>query len=97
MLAYLETATAVLTTTALMDDVVNEQRHGVVPMSMRTDGQWIWSDAVSYYLRQYGLSPDPELLRHIRTRRYDVPAADAVAVHRALAALQAPAPDEDRR
>jgi hypothetical protein len=96
VLAYLEAASAVLTTTALMDDVVNERRRGVVPMSIRTDGEWIWTDAVSYYLRYYGLAPDPELLRHIRTRRYNVPAVDTVAVHRALAALQTQAPDEDR-
>jgi hypothetical protein len=96
VLAYLEAASAVLTTTALMDDVVNERRRGVVPMSVRTDGEWIWTDAVSYYLRHYGLAPDPELLRHIRTRRYDGPAVDTVAVHRALAALQAQAPGEER-
>ncbi|MFG2042316.1 hypothetical protein [Dactylosporangium sp. NPDC048998] len=92
VLAYLEAASAVLTTTALMDDVVDGRRRGVVPMSIRTDGEWIWTDAVSYYLRNYGLAPDSELLQHIRTRRYDFPEADAVAVHRALAALQAQAP-----
>jgi hypothetical protein len=96
VLAYLEAASAVLTTTALMDDVVDERRRGVVPMNIRTDGQWIWTDAVSYYLRHYGLAPDRELLRHIRTCRYKLSAVDAVAVHRALAALQSQAPGEDR-
>jgi hypothetical protein len=94
VLAYLEAARAVLTTTALMDDVVDDRRRGVVPMTVRTDGEWIWTDAVPYYLRHYGLAPDRQLLKHIRTRRYAVTAADAVAVHRALAALQAP--DDER-
>jgi hypothetical protein len=96
VLAYLEAASTVLTTTALMDDVVNERRRGVVPMNVRTDGEWIWTDAVAYYVRHYGLAPDPGLHRHIRSRRYDVAAVDAVAVHRALAALHAHAPGEDR-
>jgi hypothetical protein len=88
VLAYLEAASPILTTTALMDDVVDDRQHGVVPMNVRTDGQWIWTDATSYYLRHYGLAPDPELLHHIRTSRYEVPLIDAVAVHRAMAALQ---------
>jgi hypothetical protein len=96
VLAYLDAASPVLTTTALMDDVVNERRRGVVPMNVRTDGHWVWTDAVSYYLRHYGLAPDPELLRHIRTRRYEAPTVDAVAVHRVLAALQVQASVEDR-
>lgn len=98
VLAYLEAGTIVLATTAFMDDVVNERRRRVVPMNVRTDGDWIWTDAVAYYLRRYGLAPDPELLRHIRTRRYEVPVVDAVAAHRALAVLQAHAPPgEDHR
>jgi len=94
VLAYLEASSVVMATTVRMDDVVDERRRGVVPMSVRTDGAWIWTDAVSYYLRYYGLAPDPELLRHIRARRYDAPAVDTVAVHRALATLQARAPGD---
>ena len=29
----------------------------MVPLSFRTDGSWIWTDAVSYFLRTYALSP----------------------------------------
>ncbi|GGM63465.1 hypothetical protein ACFFX1_14135 [Dactylosporangium sucinum] len=95
VLEYLEAASAVLTTTTLMDDVVNGRRRGAVPMNIRTDGAWVWTDAVTYYLRNYGLAPDPDLLQHIRTRRYDPPRVDAVAIHRALAALHAHTPGED--
>ena len=94
VLAYLDAGSPLLTTTALMDDVL-EEGHGVVPMSFRTDGQWIWTDATAYYLRYYSLAPDATLLDHIRTRRYEITPVDAVAQHRALAALQAPTSGED--
>lgn len=95
VLAYLDAGSHLLMTTALMDDVVEETRHGVVPMSFRTDGQWIWTDATAYYLRHYGLAPDAQLLDHIRARRFEIPRVDTVAQHRALAALQAQTPDDD--
>jgi hypothetical protein len=94
VLAYLEAGSPLLMTTALMDDVVEETRHGVVPMSFRTDGLWIWTDAAAYYLRQYGLAPDAELLDHIRAHRFETPTVDPVTQHRALAALQAQTPDD---
>lgn len=94
VLAYLDAGSQLLRTTALMDDVVDETRHGVVPMSVRTDGQWIWTDAATYYLRQHGLAPDARLLEHIRACRFESPPVDAVAQHRALAALPARTPDE---
>jgi hypothetical protein len=95
VLAYLETASPLLTTTALMDDVIDESHRGVVPMSFRTDGLWVWTEAVAYYLRQYGLAPDSQLLHHIRARHYEIPPVGAVAQHRALAALQAVTFGED--
>lgn len=42
----------------------------VAPETFRTDGRWIWNDAVSHYLRAYGIAPDPELLDRIRARGY---------------------------
>jgi hypothetical protein len=95
VLAYLDAGSQLLTTTALMDDVVENGLHGVVPMSFRTDGHWIWTEASAYYLRQYGFAPDDALLQHIRSRRYEVKPVDAVAQHRALAALQSHTSGED--
>ncbi|GAA3050143.1 MULTISPECIES: hypothetical protein [unclassified Kitasatospora] len=63
---YLRAGATVLLTPMLMDDVVDPGRRGVVPMGFRTDGRWIWTDTVTYYLEEYGLAPDPELLAHVR-------------------------------
>jgi hypothetical protein len=50
---------------------MDNRRHAVVPMNFRTDGHWVWADAVAYYLRTYGLAPGADLLEHIRARQYE--------------------------
>lgn len=66
LLTYLRGGHAVLTTTATMDDILDGSVGSVVPTSFRTDGEWIWTDTVEYYLSQYGLAPDAELSEHIQ-------------------------------
>jgi hypothetical protein len=66
LLTYLRGGHAVLTTTATMDDILDGSVGSVVPTSFRTDGEWIWTDTVEYYLSQYGLAPDAELTEHIQ-------------------------------
>jgi hypothetical protein len=89
VLAYLDRGAPLLPTTTEMADVVDPERGGV-PMSFRTDGQFIWTEAVAYYLANYRLAPEPALLDHIRARRYEMPEVDLVALHRATSALQTP-------
>ncbi|MGW2250918.1 hypothetical protein ACWCXH_12030 [Kitasatospora sp. NPDC001660] len=65
---YLRGGAAVLLTPTLMDDVVDPERRGVVPLGFRTDGQWIWTDTVTYYLETHGVAPEPSLLAHVRAQ-----------------------------
>lgn len=88
---YLDEGVPLLITPDLAPDVVDPTREPAVPTAFRTDGRWIWSDAVSYYLRGYGLAPDPALLAEIRQHAYRSPEVDAVALHRALSVLYASA------
>lgn len=92
LVAYLDSGAMLLHTTAAIDDIVRTDRVGVVPMNFRTDGIWIWTDTVSYYLKRYGLAPEPAFLEHIAAQEYRPPAPDTVALHRAMAVLQAPPP-----
>ena len=62
-----------------------DRQRNCVPTIIRTDGTWIWTDSTAYYLREYGLQPDADLLAHIRANSYEVPFADGVAIHRATA------------
>ncbi|GAA2565617.1 hypothetical protein GCM10010435_43030 [Winogradskya consettensis] len=55
---------------------------------VRTDGRWVWPDAIADRLADQGVLGDPALLEHLRETGYLLWQADAVAVHRALAALQ---------
>lgn len=89
--AFLDSGWAVLTTTRRENDVVEPDRGAVVPMSYRTDGVWVWTDTVTYYLRTHGLAPAAELLDHIRHADFRPPEVDEVAEHRVLAALFRPA------
>jgi serine/threonine protein kinase len=49
-------------------DRVEPDRGRVVPAHFRTDGTWVWSDQIAYYLQHYGYAPDPELRRYFETR-----------------------------
>ena len=90
LLDYLNGGTVLLATTERMADVLDPSLGPAVPMSYRTDGTWIWTDTVTYYLTMYGLSPDAELVDHIRARDHILPDVSAAAAHRALAVLIGP-------
>ncbi|WP_285628691.1 hypothetical protein [Kineosporia sp. NBRC 101677] len=88
LLRYLGNGLPVLTTSATMSDILDPERPEVVPLSFRTDGQWVWTDTVTFYLEQYGLAPEPELLAHLRRCGNEGPEVSDVAVHRVLSLLQ---------
>jgi hypothetical protein len=66
--AYLRGGYPALTTTTRMTDVIDPTMGASVPGSFRTDGEWIWTDTVEYYLTRHGLAPDTRLADHIRAR-----------------------------
>ncbi|MFI2710491.1 hypothetical protein ACH495_10235 [Micromonospora sp. NPDC018662] len=86
VLAFLAGGVPILASTAAMDDVVGGGR-ALVPMTCRSDGVWVWSDGVAYYLRTHGVAPEDEFLRHIRAAGYRAEPPDMVATHRATRAL----------
>lgn len=94
VLGYLAEGAPLLITPTRSPDVVDAEAGDVVPAGFFTDGHWIWTDAAAYYLRTYGLAPDPDLLDAIRANHYLPPEVDVVAVHRALSILYAPVVDQ---
>ena len=90
LLGYLSRGTLLMESTSGMEDVWDREAGPAVPISFRTDGYWIWSDATTYYLHEYSLTPAPAFLEHIRARGYTFEAVDGAAVHRALAVLEEP-------
>ena len=74
VLAYLDAGPVILASRSNGPDAFAPERTDAVPMNFRTDGAWAWPGAVAYYLREHGVPPDPDLLAHIRARRFTAPA-----------------------
>ncbi|MEV6907494.1 hypothetical protein [Amycolatopsis sp. NPDC051071] len=91
LVGYLAGGTPILVTPSLMDDVLDPDRTAAVPTNFVTDGVWIWTDTVTYYLETHGLAPEPALLGHIRGRVAGPVAADVV--RRAVAFVLEPPSD----
>jgi hypothetical protein len=87
VLRYLADGAAVYQTTDHAPDRFDPTRRFAVPGGYRTDGLWIWPEAVAYYLREHGVPPDPGLSRRIAGCGYRCPPVTAQMVERARAAL----------
>ncbi|MGW0504394.1 hypothetical protein [Micromonospora sp. NPDC003241] len=78
-----------LTTATLLDDALDRTRTGTVPTDLRTDGEWIWSEQITYYLDRHRLAPGPTFLAHLRACGPHPPEVGPAVLHRARAALWA--------
>ncbi len=96
VLAYLDSAPVILASRSKDTDAFDRSRTDAVPLNFRTDGSWVWPGAVAYYLREHGISPDPELLGHIRAVGYAAPEVDEATQERMLAALTTMPAEESR-
>lgn len=73
LVEYLRSAPAALATMSRDIDRVDARQGKVVPMSFRTDGVWLWSDELTYYLELYGYTPEPAFREHIASNGFQVP------------------------
>ncbi len=85
MAAYLEAGAVVLHTTARGADVLADDAP-IIPLTIRTDGEYVWTGPVTYYVRTYGVAPDTAFLEHVRARDY-VPRVPSTSEIQAAAAL----------
>lgn len=63
---YLKNAPVVMRTTTLKRDSISGE-DAVVPQSIRSDGEWVWSDEVTYYIDTYLMKPDDDFLVYLRS------------------------------
>ena len=70
---YLDAGAVVARTTARAIDPWLNPPAARVPLTKRTDGVWRWDDEVSYYVRNYGLSPGAEFLNYLHQRNFAPP------------------------
>ncbi|WP_233527431.1 hypothetical protein [Micromonospora craniellae] len=90
VLAYLAEADALLSSSGEMVDVLAPETGTRIPMVFRCDGTWIWTEPTVYYLRRYGLAPEPALVRHALRATGAPPSCGPLTRARALAAITAP-------
>lgn len=67
---YLENGVIVARTTARGVDILAGDAP-VVPATIRTDGEYVWTGAVTYYVQTYGVAPNEEFLQYLRDRGYE--------------------------
>jgi hypothetical protein len=95
ILDYLQNAPVVLSSRGLSPDLLHPERESKVPMAYHTDGKWVWSASVAYYLTEHGVPPAPDLVEHIRNNDYTLPrSVPRIAMGRASAlAMDRPEPE----
>ncbi|MBM7812806.1 hypothetical protein JOE68_003671 [Saccharothrix algeriensis] len=95
LLDYLHRAPVAVIGRGFDADVLNPESPAVVPVAFQTDGTWIWPAAVGYYLREYGVPPEPELVDWVRAGDFALPEVGEDARIAAAANLGAPAAPRD--
>lgn len=87
IIGFLAGGRIVRRTTALDVDRFDPAAGRAVPMSVHTDGQWLWNAGLAYYLDRYGLAPEDEFVEHIARHGHVAQDPDEEAVQAALALL----------
>lgn len=89
---YLGSAPVVLAERGLDLDRLSPTPVPKVPVAFHTDGVWIWPAAVNYYLQEYNVAPEAELVAHVRSTGFSVPEVPEQALQAAAAHIGRGAP-----
>lgn len=84
---YLSTAPVVAICSGFDPDPFEPDASARVPLHLHTDGEWVWSASLGYFVERYGVAPEDALVYHIRARDYQRPDVDTEALDRISAAL----------
>ncbi|MBE1533383.1 hypothetical protein [Actinomadura algeriensis] len=84
LVRYLESAPVVLAAHSLAPDLLSADGRAAVPLTFHTDGTWTWQGSVAYYLKTYGLPPEPALVAHVRAAGFRLPVVSEEAEQIAL-------------
>ncbi len=78
---YLQQGVTILRVAGLAEDLLDPSRGRKVPLVYVTDGDWVWSLEIVYYLQEHDLPPEAEFVDYVRSRdfHYVEPSKDRVA------------------
>jgi hypothetical protein len=88
LLTYLLSGTPMLVADTQGEDVLDPSRGQSVPLHLRTDGIWVWSDASAYYLREHLIGPPPAFYAYLQTVPETAERVSDVTLHQAVTWLQ---------
>jgi hypothetical protein len=98
---YLNAGPVVLSERGLDLDRLSTPPTPKVPVAFHTDGTWIWPAAVNYYLQEYNIAPEAELVAHIQSTGFRLPEVSEQTMQAAGAHLtrgnQPPPPPRPQR
>jgi len=89
MLRFLEGGSVVLGAPGRTEDWLSPEHPAVVPVGFRTDGRWLWSVELAFYLREHGVTPEPDFIEHMTQTQFVAPLpsrADVLAAEELLRA-----------
>jgi len=87
VLTYLNSGEMVIQVMATGEDHHDPHGPADVPLGFKTDGTWMWSLEIAYYLDTYDQPIDPDFLGYMRRHGFNPPQTDANMVNAALAQL----------
>lgn len=70
VVAFLESGSIVLRTTKRIPDPLSDSDAPVVPVTLRTDGEWIWNDSLTYFIKKYRIAPADGFMHYLRCRDF---------------------------
>jgi hypothetical protein len=88
LLQYLGSGKVLMMADVAADDLMDPQLTACVPLHLRTDGRWVWSDASAYYLEKYAIAPAKEFREHLLASDTFPRTVPDVVLHQAVAWLQ---------
>lgn len=92
--AYLRAGVPLMATTQRVADVLTGSPAPVVPISIHTDGKYVWSMAVAYYVETHQISPGQEFMAHCASNEWTVPGLSSAEVDEGLAFVNASRPTQ---
>jgi hypothetical protein len=73
---YLDNGYVLIDMMDIQRDVLDPEQEILNGSSILTDGDWLWRQDLSYYVRRYHVTLPPELLATVRERRYTMPSVE---------------------
>jgi hypothetical protein len=80
VVGYLRSGTLILDSGVRQADRFEPARGEPIGGALRTDGSWVWDEAVEYYIENYGVSPGRAFLDYLAARDYQArrPTSDEI-------------------